>query len=119
MFFLMLGHLLRLVAYQSKVKEHFLHVAPEIMAEHDVVSREVVEQMVLGACQMFGSDYAIATTGSAGPGGGTPDIPTGTIWLGAGNIEHLETLCLHTNGHRRQNLEQATQEALQLLLNQL
>ncbi len=107
------------VAYQNGVKEHFLGVSAETITKHDVVSREVVEEMVLGACHMFGTDYAIATTGYAGPGGGSADVPTGTIWIGAGNVEHMETLCLHESSTREKNLQHATEEALRLLLNQL
>lgn len=108
-----------IVAYQNEVKEHFLGVSAETIAKHDVVSREVVEEMVLGACRMFGTDYAIATTGYAGPGGGSEDVPTGTIWIGAGNVEHMETLCLYESSTREKNLQHATEEALRLLLNLL
>lgn len=108
-----------LVAYQNEVKEHFLGVSAETIAKHDVVSREVVEEMVLGACRMFGTDYAIATTGYAGPKGGSADVPIGTIWIGAGNVEHMETLCLHESSTREKNLQHATEEVLRLLLNQL
>lgn len=108
-----------LVAYQNKVKERFLGVSAETIAQYDVVSREVVEEMVLGACRMFGTDYAIATTGYAGPDGGTEQIPTGTIWIGAGNVEHIDTVCLHETSTREKNLSHATEEALRLLLNQL
>lgn len=108
-----------IVAYQNVVKERFLGVSAKTIAKHDVVSREVVEEMVLGACRMFGTDYAIATTGYAGPGGGTEDVPTGTIWIGAGNVEHVDTLCLHELSTREKNLQHATEEALRLLLNQL
>ena len=108
-----------LVAYQNEVKERLLEVSPETIEEHDVVSREVVEQMVLGACRLFGTDYAIATSGYAGPGGGTTDIPTGTIWIAAGNIERIDTLCLQEDCGRERNLEKATEEALQLFMNML
>lgn len=108
-----------LVAYQNEVKVKQLGVSAQTIDEHDVVSCEVAEEMVLGACRLFGTDYAIATTGYAGPGGGTPDIPTGTIWIAAGNVEQMETLCLHLSGSRVENLKKATDEALQLLLNLL
>lgn len=108
-----------IIAYQNEVKISKLGVDAKVIVEYDVVSREVAEEMVLGACRMFGVDYAIASTGYAGPEGGTEEIPTGTIWLAAGNCEHIDTLCLHLAGTRRDNLEQATIEALQLLLNML
>lgn len=108
-----------LVAYQNVVKERFLGVSADTIEQYNVVSREVVEEMVLGACRMFGTDYAIATTGYAGPDGGTEQIPTGTIWIGAGNVEHIDTVCLHKNSTRENNLQNATTVALLLLLNQL
>ena len=108
-----------LVAYQNVVKERFLGVSADTIEQYNVVSREVVEEMVLGACCMFGTDYAIATTGYAGPDGGTEQIPTGTIWIGAGNVEHIDTVCLHKNSTRENNLQNATTVALLLLLNQL
>ena len=108
-----------LVAYQNELKERLLGVSSETIAACDVVSREVAEQMVLGACRLLGTDYAIATTGYAGPGGGTPDIPTGTIWIAAGNSERIDTLCLQEDDGREKNLEKATEEALQVFLNML
>lgn len=108
-----------LVAYQNEVKVRQLGVSAETIARHDVVSREVATEMVLGACRLFGTDYAIATTGYAGPGGGTSEIPTGTIWIAAGNVEQVETLCLRLDGSRVRNLEVATREALRLMMNML
>jgi len=74
-----------IVAYQNWIKEQFLGVPAEVIARHDVVSKEVAEAMVRGAIKLLHTDYAIATTGYAGPTGGTREIPVGTIWIACGN----------------------------------
>lgn len=105
-----------LVAYATAVKENYLGVSPETIAAHTVVSEEVVRGMVQGACAMFGTSFAVATSGVAGPTGGTPDIPVGTIWIAAGTASHIKILCLHGNQGRSMNVENAILEALRLLL---
>lgn len=104
-----------LVAYATEMKEQYLHVSPETVAAHTVVSEAVVTEMVKGACEMFDSTFAVATSGVAGPTGGTPEIPVGTIWIAAGNKEHVETLCLSTDEGRTLNVKNAVLEALRLL----
>lgn len=104
-----------LVAYATEIKERYLHVSPETVATHDVVSKEVVTEMVKGACQMFGSTYAVATSGVAGPTGGTPEIPVGTIWIAVGNQNSVETMCLSTDEGRTINVNSAVLVALRLL----
>lgn len=104
-----------LVAYATSMKERYLQVSPETVAMHTVVSEAVVKEMVQGACGMFGASFAVATSGVAGPTGGTPEIPVGTIWIAAGNKTHVETLCLHDDKGRTVNVRQAIFEALKLL----
>lgn len=104
-----------LVAYATSMKEAYLHVSQDTVAAHTVVSEEVVKEMVKGACTMFGSSFAVATSGVAGPTGGTPEIPVGTIWMAAGNGTHMETLCLHEDNGRTLNVRRAVLEALRLL----
>lgn len=69
------------IAYANEVKTGFLGVSPQYIEEHGAVSRQVVEQMALRACKVFNSDYAIATSGIAGPTGGTDEKPVGTVWI--------------------------------------
>lgn len=70
-----------IVAYSNSVKQHFLGVTEEALAEHGAVSRQVVEEMAKGAKQVLQTDYAIATSGIAGPDGGTAEKPVGTVWI--------------------------------------
>lgn len=103
-----------LVAYQNRVKERLLGVPSALIDTYDVVSREVAEAMVRGSIAMFHTDFAIATTGYAGPSGGTDTIPVGTIWIACGNRTHQVSLCLQGDLGREANVERATQEAIRL-----
>ena len=69
------------VAYADDVKVALLDVDPESLEAHGAVSREVALQMAAGACRRFAADVAMAVTGIAGPEGGTPAKPVGTVWL--------------------------------------
>ena len=102
------------VAYQDDVKIAYLGVTAEMIAEHDVVSRDVVEQMVRGACRMFGSDYALASTGYAG--GGTDAIPSGTIWIGWGSETEVYSMKLSEDKGREENTRNAAKTAIRSLL---
>lgn len=106
-----------LVAYQDRIKETFLGVSADDIAQYDVVSEPVVRQMVRGACRMFGSDYAIASTGYAGEG--CNGIPSGTIWIAWGTADDIHTKCLTRNTDRETNTENAIQEALTGLLEEI
>ena len=103
-----------LVAYQDRLKEEFLGVKAEDIAQYDVVSEPVVSQMVRGACKMFGTDYAIASTGYAGEG--CNGIPSGTIWIAWGTPDNIQTECLTRNIDRETNTDNAIKKALEGLL---
>ena len=103
-----------LVAYQDALKVRHLGVKPETIAEHDVVSREVVEQMVRGCCQMFGTHYAIASTGYTGEG--SQRVPRGTVWLAWGNVSEVHSLCLTADHGREHNTSTAASTAVRLFL---
>ena len=103
-----------LVAYQDRLKEQFLGVNPEDIAQYDVVSEPVVRQMVRGACKMFHTDYAIASTGYAGEG--CNGIPSGTIWIAWGTADNILVKCLTRNIDRETNTQNAIQEALESFL---
>ncbi len=104
------------VSYTNEVKENLLHVSAQVLAEQTAVCEEVAREMVIGACDALNCDYAISATGVAGPGGGTVEIPVGTIWLGYGAKDDVRTFKLTEDFGRDINLEIATNKALRLFL---
>ena len=105
-----------IVAYTDEVKEKILGVTHEVLEEKTAVSEEVAREMVLGTIQAIGVDFAIASTGYAGPGGGTKDIPVGTIWLAYGSKNEVRTFKLTEDFGRDINLAIATNKAIRLML---
>ena len=106
-----------IVAYSDEVKKNLLGVSAETIDEKGVVSEETVIEMVKGAMKSMNSDCAVATSGVAGPTGGTPNTPIGTIWLAAGMKDKIITLKLEGDEGRQKNIANATQKALQILRN--
>ncbi len=72
-------------AYANDIKVSVLGVDEKAILEHGAVSEEVAKQMALGAIKIMNSDYSIATTGVAGPDGGTDEKPVGTVWVAVAN----------------------------------
>lgn len=105
-----------IVSYTNELKERLLNVSHEILEEYSAVSEEVAREMVKGACETLDCTYAISATGIAGPTGGTPTIPVGTIWLAYGTQSDVHTYKLTEDFGRDRNLAIATNKALQLLL---
>ena len=105
-----------IIAYTNEVKEELLHVEHQTLEEQTAVCEDVVIQMVKGACETLHCDYAIAATGIAGPGGGTPNIPVGTIWIAYGTKDTVLTDKLEEDFGRDINLAIATNKALRLFL---
>lgn len=103
-----------IVCYQDELKERFLNVSADDIKAYDVVSKPVVEQMVRGACELFHTDYALASTGYAG--GGMNGIPDGTIWIAYGSKDDVHSHCLTKNVGREENTENATIEVLRRFL---
>ena len=108
-----------IVSYTNEVKENLLHVSHETLEQESPVSEAVAKQMVAGACSTLHTDYAIAVTGCAGPSGGTPEIPVGTIWIACGNASEVHTLKLDADYGRDINLAVATNHALRLFIDLL
>lgn len=71
-----------MAAYSYEAKQALLGVRPQTLETHGAVSRETVIEMVSGALVNSGASVAVAVTGIAGPGGGSPDKPVGTVWVG-------------------------------------
>jgi nicotinamide-nucleotide amidase len=105
-----------IVSYTNEIKEKLLNVSHEVLEEQTAVCEEVAKEMVIGACNTLGVDYAISATGVAGPTGGTPEIPVGTIWLGYGSKDDVRTFKLTEDFGRGINLAIATNKALHLFI---
>ena len=104
------------VAYHNDVKSAVLGVSPATLEKIGAVSEEVVRQMVCGVSRLMATDCAIATSGIAGPGGGTLEKPVGTVWVAvkAGDVVKTKKLQLHDAG-RLQNVAASTSEALRFM----
>jgi nicotinamide-nucleotide amidase len=108
-----------IICYVNEVKEGLLGVSHETLEEKTAVCEEVAIQMVEGACRTLRTDYAVAATGVAGPGGGTKEIPVGTIWLACGNKDRVVTCKVEEDHGRDINLAIATSKAMQMFLDYL
>ena len=105
-----------IVAYTNEVKEQLLHVSHSVLEKQTAVCEEVAKQMALGIIETLGVNFAIASTGIAGPGGGTPTIPIGTIWIAYGSKDDIRTFKLQENFGRDINLAIATNKSMRLFL---
>jgi nicotinamide-nucleotide amidase len=103
------------VAYADDVKRRELGVPDELLAEHGAVSAEVAAAMAEGARNRLGADVAVAVTGIAGPGGGTPEKPVGRVHLHAAGPDGSLARMLDLPGEREQIRVRATVTALHLL----
>ena len=108
-----------IISYTDEIKERLLHVDHQLLQEKTAVCEEVAIQMVKGACSTLGVDYAISATGIAGPGGGTHEIPVGTIWLAYGTCDDIQTILLTKDNGRDVNLTIATNTVLKEFCNYL
>jgi len=104
-----------LVAYSNDVKINILQVSADEIEENGAVSQIVVEQMATGVRKLLKSDVAIATSGIAGPGGGTVDKPVGTVWIAVCSEDILLSREFHFGSLREQNIIRATQASILML----
>lgn len=107
------------VSYSNDIKARVLGVSRSSISENGAVSREVVEEMVNGAASLMQSDCAIATSGIAGPDGGTPLKPVGTVWIAVKYGDKVVSECLHFKGDRNAVIESATNHGMVMLINLL
>jgi nicotinamide-nucleotide amidase len=103
------------IAYSNEVKMAELGVSSGLLQEHGAVSEPVVRAMVEGVTRRFGVEAGISITGIAGPDGGTPEKPVGTVWLGAALAGSVRTLRRQMLGGRQEIRQRSAQAALDLL----
>ena len=107
------------VSYSNKVKETILGVSWESIKRHGAVSKQVVEEMVSGVRHKLGTDCAIATSGIAGPDGGTDDKPVGTVWIAVATPKGVVSERFQFGTDREKNILRSSQTALHLLQKEL
>lgn len=108
------------VAYHNDVKAGVLGVGKDTLSEYGAVSEEVVVQMVKGVSVLLDADCAVATSGIAGPGGGTPEKPVGTVWIAAKVGSEIKTRLLQLEDTGRVlNVKSSVMEVLRLVLGML
>lgn len=107
------------VAYDNSVKTGVLGVDPETIRLHGAVSKETAVAMALGIRQLTGSDYAIAVTGIAGPAGGTPEKPVGTVWISIASDSGILTEKHTFADDRIINIQRSASTALNMLIKQI
>lgn len=109
-----------IVSYANAAKERLLAVPGEVLAERGAVSPECARAMALGVKRAFGADYALAITGIAGPGGGTPEKPVGLVYIAVAGPEGEAEVRQHRFSGSRQGIRwSATEAALSLLLSRI
>ena len=101
-----------IISYDNSVKEHLLGVPEEMIKAHGVVSEEVVHVMAESVRKQIGTDYAIATSGIAGPTGGSKEKPVGTVWIAWATPEGTTAECFHLGKLREQITDRACMKAL-------
>lgn len=104
------------VSYSNDVKAEVLHVSRSNLGRFGAVSREVAEDMVKGVSKLMQTDCAMATTGIAGPEGGTKYKPVGTVWIAAKYLDTVVSELIQFKGNRETVIESATNHAMVMLI---
>ena len=108
-----------IVAYAYEAKVALLGVSWDTLNTKGAVSQEIVLEMARGTRRILNTDIAVSVTGIAGPGGGTPEKPVGTTWIGLVAKEGEWTRLFQFSGNREQNKISSANAALQMLLDYL
>jgi nicotinamide-nucleotide amidase len=107
------------ISYDNELKKNILNVADETISKYGAVSEETVREMLKGALQVTGTDYALAVSGIMGPAGGTDEKPVGTVWIAVGGLLKdeitIEAKKFSFRFDRARNIEMTSLTALNLL----
>lgn len=107
------------VVYSYELKESVLGVKPLTLQTYGAVSEETVKEMALGAIKHFKTDYSVAVSGIAGPGGDTAGKPVGTVWIAVANKQRVIARLHQFSNKRFQNIERSAAAALSMIVNLL
>jgi nicotinamide-nucleotide amidase len=108
-----------IVTYATDTKTEFLGVSEELIRDYSVVSKEVAEAMALGAQRKFRTDYAVSTTGNAGPLKGDSDAEVGTVVIAIATPEKVVSERFKFSNHREKTINKATNKAFEMLLKEI
>ncbi len=114
-----------LITYSNETKENWLGVAHSTLAQFGAVSRETVQEMARGVRNVFGEKIqpekilGISISGIAGPGGGSPEKPVGTVWVGISGADGEDAVKFHFQGGRGEVKCRSAEKAMELLINYL
>jgi len=103
------------VAYSNEIKNKLLDIPTNLVEDFGAVSQQVAEAMALGAKNILNSDYSVATTGIAGPDGGSDEKPVGTVWIAVAGPSGVKCKNYIFTHNRERNIIRTTQTALNLL----
>ncbi len=103
------------VPYHNDLKEQVLGVSSATLAQHGAVSEETVREMATGVKKLLGADFGLASSGIAGPDGGTPDKPVGTVWIACAGPDFVEAKLLQLTQDRMINIQLTGVAVLNLL----
>jgi nicotinamide-nucleotide amidase len=103
------------IAYDNTIKSELLDVSGTDLILHGAVSQEVAEAMAIGARNNMKTDYALATTGIAGPDGGTDEKPVGTVWIALASENGVKSKKFRFGDHRGRNIHRSALEAMNML----
>jgi nicotinamide-nucleotide amidase len=103
------------VAYSNEIKTDLLGVEQSAIDQYGAVSKEVVEQMASGSVKVMKVDYAVATSGIAGPDGGTEEKPVGTVWIAVASRDEVRSKLYTMGNNRHININKSVQLSLSLL----
>lgn len=104
-----------IVAYSNEIKEKILGVRKKSLESYGAVSEQVVREMAAGALKLFGTGYSIATSGIAGPDGGTEEKPVGMVWISVASVNNVKAEKFHFGNMRDTNIQKASVTGLNML----
>ena len=107
------------MTYSLDAKQNFVNISCDTIARYGAVSEQVVRQMAEGVRHLANAHYAIATTGIAGPTGGTPEYPVGSVWIAVSSPLRTTARLIHAKGDRTQIIHKAGTAAIELLEEEL
>ena len=108
-----------IIAYDNEIKKKVLNISPDLIKNYGVVSEQVVKEMALSVKKIMGVDYALSTSGIAGPSGGTNGVPVGTIWTAIASPYGVKAKKYHFGTDRSLNVKRGANAILLNLIHQL